>query len=1045
MKKLFLFALALAMTANVLAQFNPQTTPLTLEARDANTQVKVLNHSAGAFEYQINGQGTKQSIAAGADEVTINLTNIGDYVQLWGNQATTYSSNKNSHIGVANGFAYVYGNAMSLVQNGATDFANLTEMQGANTFCNLFRSTTLMDIHPTKDLILPAENVTSSAYSNMFNGCTGLTRGPQIMATTIGSSGCYYMFYQCTNLASMPDLHATTLDNNACYFMFYQCSSLVAAPAIPATTVGAQSCMFMFYGCTALTTAPEILPATTLANNCYMQMFAGCSQLAASPVLPAAQLAEGSYKQMFAYCSNLQKIECYATDITATNCTQNWVQNILNYSGIFVKQSGFNGWTVDSFDGIPYSWTVENATLNPTVKVDKAWYQLNSYNLTATVVYRSDYEYAGQRPSVIPASITYNGHNYAVKAIADAAFSSVNLGSITLSEGLESIGTQAFQNCSFSAIPALPSTLKTIGNYAFADNSNVIGTVVIPANVESIGDYAFYNLSNLDAIDIQSTKLQSIGASAFANTKATEVTIPATVTSIGNSAFRNVTYLNKVTILATTPPTLAAEAGTFLDNNDMIPEIYVPLASLIAYKTAWPSLASRIKANVTYTITFKEYDGTVLCSDSYGYQEIPTPCDPNGKPSTTEYEYFFGGWMRQSTETKGIVAVEGDETYVATYSAQPHQYTITFMDGETTIQTRQLGYGQMAEFTGTEPTRANLEFAGWSPALTTVTGDATYTAVFKARIIFNDEWGKEWQNSLWEVGATPVYSGATPTHAATAQYSYEFQDWPTISAATQNATYTAIFSQTVRKYNIVFKVVKGINETVVQQEQLEFGTTPEYKGGSLDYEEAGRNYYHTGWNPDIRPVDGDEDYVALFTTKPLYTVTFRDCNGVTILKTEFVEEGNDATAPTQSQQPGSIITGWDKNFTNVQSDLNVFAECTTEAYTVTLIAENGTIAVTDDQGQAVDVSQPVAYGTMLTLVATGNEGFVFDKWSDEMTENTRQLSVTSDITLTAYFVPSTEGFENIHTGENAAKVLIDGQILILRGDKTYTMTGQEVK
>ena len=50
MKKLFLFALALAMTANVLAQFNPQTTPLTLEARDANTQLKVYNKTAGVFD-----------------------------------------------------------------------------------------------------------------------------------------------------------------------------------------------------------------------------------------------------------------------------------------------------------------------------------------------------------------------------------------------------------------------------------------------------------------------------------------------------------------------------------------------------------------------------------------------------------------------------------------------------------------------------------------------------------------------------------------------------------------------------------------------------------------------------------------------------------------------------------------------------------------------------------------------------------------------------------------------------------------------------------
>jgi hypothetical protein len=302
-------------------------------------------------------------------------------------------------------------------------------------------------------------------------------------------------------------------------------------------------------------------------------------------------------------------------------------------------------------------------------------------------------------------------------------------------------------------------------------------------------------------------------------------------------------------------------------------------------------------------------------------------------------------------------------------------------------------------------------------------------------------------------------------------------------------------------------VIDEFNETVVQREQLEYGTMPEYKGESLDYEDTWQMYRHTGWNPAIHSVTGDETYVAIFSTTPLYTVRFYDCNGVTILKTEKVEPGQDAVAPTASQQDGSIISGWDKEFTNVQNNLNVYAECTLESYTVTLVAENGVIAVTDEQGEEVDLSQPIAYGTMLTLVATGNEGFVFDRWSDELNENTRHITVTSDLTLTAFFKARTfevtfvdwddsvlkeaqtvnygdaaiapadptregykfigwdkdfsavkedmtvkaqyeqliEGFENIVTGENAAKLLRDGQILILRGEKTYTMTGQEVK
>ena len=38
-----------------------------------------------------------------------------------------------------------------------------------------------------------------------------------------------------------------------------------------------------------------------------------------------------------------------------------------------------------------------------------------------------------------------------------------------------------------------------------------------------------------------------------------------------------------------------------------------------------------------------------------------------------------------------------------------------------------------------------------------------------------------------------------------------------------------------------------------------------------------------------------------------------------------------------------------------------------------------------------------------------------------------------------------EGFDNIEVGTSATKLLLNGQILILRGDKIYTLTGAEVK
>ena len=64
-----------------------------------------------------------------------------------------------------------------------------------------------------------------------------------------------------------------------CYrYMFNGCTSITRAPELPATTLAHNCYECMFYGCTSLTHAPE-LPATTLAHGCYHYMFSGCTSL----------------------------------------------------------------------------------------------------------------------------------------------------------------------------------------------------------------------------------------------------------------------------------------------------------------------------------------------------------------------------------------------------------------------------------------------------------------------------------------------------------------------------------------------------------------------------------------------------------------------------------------------------------------------------------------------------------------------------------------------------------------------------------------------
>jgi len=56
-----------------------------------------------------------------------------------------------------------------------------------------------------------------------------------------------------------------------------------------------------------------------------------------------------------------------------------------------------------------------------------------------------------------------------------------------------------------------------------------------------------------------------------------------------------------------------------------------------------------------------------------------------------------------------------------------------------------------------------------------------------------------------------------------------------------------------------------------------------------------------------------------------HTVTFVDWDG-TVIDTQIVEHGASAVAPTAVKHEGYTFIGWDKDFTNVTSDLVVIAQ-----------------------------------------------------------------------------------------------------------------------
>ena len=352
---------------------------LTFEVVDGgNVTITASNADAAkTIQYSTDNGSTWTSLTTSTTAQELGGTlNVGDKVLVKGTNTTYGGTNYNSFGGTAK--VNVYGNIMSLISGDS--FANNKTLTDAFTFERLFNSYT--NLLSAENLILPATTLEVNCYSNMFEGCTGLTTAPELPATTLAKS-CYdSMFKGCTNLKTAPVLHATTLADWCYQNMFYRCTSLVNAPALPATTL-TQSCyqnMFygctslvtaptlpattlatncyreMFSGCTSLITAPSVLPTTTLAERCYYGMFDGCKSLVTAPTLPAKTLASRCYQNMFNGCTKLNYIKCLATNISAPRCTLNWVGNVAS-TGTFVKNASMNDWTTGT-SGIPEGWTV---------------------------------------------------------------------------------------------------------------------------------------------------------------------------------------------------------------------------------------------------------------------------------------------------------------------------------------------------------------------------------------------------------------------------------------------------------------------------------------------------------------------------------------------------------------------------------------------------------------------------------------------------------------------------------------------------------------
>ena len=270
---------------------------LTFEAIDNGI---TFSHTitANTFYYSLDDGTTWTAIGTGENTPALST---GDKI-LWKCSSPTINPYSNG-VGrfTSTGKFNASGNIMSLLHG--DNFQNQTAITVNRTFEALFHQSSIVD---ASNLILPATTLKDRCYHDMFNGCTNMTAAPK-------------------------ELPATSLDSYCYQGMFYECSNLVSAP--------------------------KELPATVFVGkyNCYDNMFGFCTSLEIAPELPDSSGGSYIYTYMFNTCTSLKYIKCLLTSPT-TSKLRNWVQDITNTNGTFVKATGA-GWPSGT-SGIPAGWTV---------------------------------------------------------------------------------------------------------------------------------------------------------------------------------------------------------------------------------------------------------------------------------------------------------------------------------------------------------------------------------------------------------------------------------------------------------------------------------------------------------------------------------------------------------------------------------------------------------------------------------------------------------------------------------------------------------------
>ena len=374
---------------------------------------------------------------------------------------------------------------------------------------------------------------------------------------------------------------------------------------------------------------------------------------------------------------------------------------------------------------------------------------------------------------------------YEVTAIGETAFAQCgySLSSITIPDGIVSIGRNAFYHCYGLENVTISDSVTSIANGAFTC-CHSLEKIYIPKNVSEIDSNPFADCVSLTEITVDPenkyytsdengvlfNKSKTELISYPAGNEITSYTIPVGVKSMSFCAFAGCDTLTDITI----PKGITAIPASCFVGCSVLESISIPEGvTTIGAVTFWDCTAL---ASITIPDTVMGIGNDAF----YGCKNLK--------------EVYYAGSKKQWA----AISIEygNDSLNSATIHYGIHNVNWV-VDGKQTTQEVKVG----AKITApANPTKSGYVFKGWSPAVpaTMPEKDMTFTAVFE-KAVYNVTWVVDGAKTThkYEFGAK-ITPPANPTKSG-----YVFKGWSPAVPATmpgKDMTFTAVFEKDTTKF-----------------------------------------------------------------------------------------------------------------------------------------------------------------------------------------------------------------------------------------------------